>query len=66
VQKTKRAIKTAFQTQIDELGYSIIEVLSPCPTNWKMSPADSFTWITETMSKEFPIGVLTDKRGIKG
>lgn len=66
VQKTKKAIKTAFQTQIDELGYSIIEVLSPCPTNWKMTPAESFNWITETMSKEFPIGVLTDKRGIKG
>ena len=63
IQKTKKAIQTAFQCQVDELGYSIIEVLSPCPTNWKKTPADSFKWITETMSKEFPIGVLTDKRG---
>ncbi len=63
IQKTKKAIRTAFQTQVDELGYSIIEVLSPCPTNWKMSAKESFDWITETMSKEYPLGVLTDKRG---
>jgi 2-oxoglutarate ferredoxin oxidoreductase subunit beta len=65
VQKTRRAIRTAFQTQVDGLGYSIIEVLSPCPTNWKMSAKESFEWITAVMSKEFPIGVLTDKRGGK-
>jgi len=63
IQKTKKAIRSAFQTQVDELGYSIIEVLSPCPTNWKMSAKESFDWITETMSKEYPLGVLTDKRG---
>lgn len=63
IQKTKKAIRNAFQTQVDELGYSIIEVLSPCPTNWKMSAKESFDWITETMSKEYPLGVLTDKRG---
>ena len=62
VKKTKKAIETAFKTQIDNLGYSIIEVLSPCPTNWKMSPLDSCKWIKEVMQKEFPVGVLTDKR----
>ena len=38
IRKTKKAITNAFQTQVDGLGYSIIEVLSPCPTNWKMLP----------------------------
>jgi 2-oxoglutarate ferredoxin oxidoreductase subunit beta len=62
IKKIKKAIKNAFQTQIDELGYSIVEVLSPCPTNWKMSPVDAFKWITEVMAKEFPVGVLADRR----
>jgi 2-oxoglutarate ferredoxin oxidoreductase subunit beta len=63
IQKTKKAIQTAFQVQVDGLGYSIVEVLSPCPTNWKMTPADSFKWITEVMAKEYVPGVLSDKRG---
>ncbi len=63
IQRTKRAIQTAFQVQVDGLGYSIVEVLSACPTNWKMNPEDSFKWITEVMAKEFVPGVLTDKRG---
>ncbi|HDP79425.1 MAG TPA: 2-oxoglutarate oxidoreductase [Spirochaetes bacterium] len=62
IQRTKKAIRNAFQTQVDGLGYSIVEVLSPCPTNWKMTPRQSFDWITDVMSKEFPLGVLTDKR----
>ena len=60
--KTRKAIQNAFQCQIDGLGYSIVEVLSPCPTNWKMSPKDSFQWITDVMQKEFPLGVLADRR----
>ncbi len=44
------------------MGYSIVEVLSACPTNWKMTAKASCDWITEVMSKEFPLGVLTDKR----
>jgi 2-oxoglutarate ferredoxin oxidoreductase subunit beta len=62
IRKTKKAIANAFQVQADGLGYSIVEVLSACPTNWKMSSVDSFKWVTEVMTKEFPLGVLTDKR----
>jgi 2-oxoglutarate ferredoxin oxidoreductase subunit beta len=62
IKKVKKAITNAFQTQVDELGYSIVEVLSPCPTNWKMSPVDAFKWVTEVMAKEFPVGVLVDRR----
>ncbi len=63
IRKTKKAIKKAFQTQIDEQGYSAVEILSPCPTNWKMDTINSCKWIDEVLEKEFPLGVLTDKRG---
>ena len=60
VNKTKKAIKKAFQCQIDGLGFSLVEILSPCPTNWKMSPTDSCKWIDTVMNKEFPLGVFKD------
>lgn len=58
--KTKKAIKKAFQYQIDGAGFSMIEILSQCPTNWKMSSIDSCKWIDEVMVKEYPLGVLKD------
>ena len=60
VNKTKKAIKKAFQCQVDGLGFSLVEVLSLCPTNWKMTTIDSCKWIDEVMSKEFPPGVFKD------
>jgi len=54
--KTKRAIKEGFKNQIEEKGFSLIEILSPCPTYWEMSPRESLDWIRETMMKEFPLG----------
>jgi 2-oxoglutarate ferredoxin oxidoreductase subunit beta len=65
IRRTKKAIQAAFQTQVDGLGYSIVEVLSACPTNWKMDTLDSCKWIDNVLSEEFPLGVLTDKRGQK-
>ncbi len=62
IRRTKKAIQIAFETQVDDLGYSIVEVLSPCPTNWKMNTVDSCKWIDNVLEKEFPLGVLTDKR----
>ncbi len=61
--KTKRAIMKAFQTQLEGYGFSLVEVLSPCPTNWKMSPVDACRWIEEVMSESFPVGVLKDITG---
>ena len=58
--KTKKSIRKAFQYQIDGEGFSLVEILSPCPTNWKMTPLESCRWIDEVMSKEFPLGVLKD------
>jgi len=63
IRQTKKALKNAFQTQLDEKGYSVVEVLSPCPTNWKMNTIESCHWIDDVLIKEFPLGVLTDKRG---
>ena len=63
IRKTKKAIRKAFQAQIDGLGYSLVEILSACPTNWRMSPLESWQWIEEEMTKEFPLGVIKDATG---
>ena len=63
--KTKRAIAKAFHVQLERLGFSLVEVLSPCPTNWKMNPAESWKWIDEVMAKSYPLGVLKDGTGEK-
>ena len=65
IRKTKKAIRKAFQVQIDGLGFSLVEILSPCPVNWKMSPLESWQWISEEMTKEFPLGVIKDITGEK-
>lgn len=65
IRKTKKAIRKAFQVQIDGLGFSLVEILSACPTNWKMSPLESWQWIDEEMTKEFPLGVIKDITGEK-
>ncbi|MBF0552327.1 MAG: 2-oxoglutarate oxidoreductase [Deltaproteobacteria bacterium] len=58
--KTKKAITKAFKVQIDGLGFSMVEILSPCPTNWKMSPIDACKWVDEYMTKIFPLKVIKD------
>ena len=61
VLKTKKAIKKIFQNQIDNKGFSIVEVLSPCPTYWGMSSKESVQWIDKVMVKEYPLGVYTNR-----
>ena len=60
VMATKKALKRAFEIQIEGLGYTLVEVLSPCPTNWKMSPKEAFIYLEEIMEKEYPLGVFKD------
>jgi 2-oxoglutarate ferredoxin oxidoreductase subunit beta len=60
IMKAKRAIRKAFQYQMEGQGFTLVELLSPCPTNWKMTPIEACKWIDEVMAKEFPIGVLKD------
>ena len=62
IRRTKRAIKIAFEAQMNNEGFTLVEVLSPCPTNWKKTPADSWKWIDEVLAEEFPPGVLADRR----
>jgi len=54
--KAKKAIKLAFENQINHVGFSLVEILSPCPTYWGMSPKKAMDWISQTMTKEFPLG----------
>jgi len=65
IRRTKKAIRKALQTQIDDLGFSLVEILSPCPTNWKMSPLEAWQWIDKEMTKQFPLGVIKDTTGDK-
>jgi len=57
IHKAKNAIKHAFELQLDDVkGLSLVEVLSPCPTYWRMSPARAMEWIEEEMTRVFPLG----------
>ena len=58
--KTKKAIAKAFQRQLDGRGFSLVEILSPCPTNWKMGAIEACQWVDDVMSKQFPLGVIKE------
>jgi len=58
--RTRKAIKKAFTVQMEDKGFSLVEVLSPCPTNWKMTPVQAARWVDETMTKFFPLKVIKD------
>ena len=59
VKNTKKALKHAFELQIDGAeGMSLVEVLSPCPTYWRMSPVEAMKWIDKKMTKAFPLGKI--------
>jgi len=59
----RRAIKKAFENQMAGVGFSLIEVLSMCPTDWKLSPKESLAFIDQEMKKVFPLGVFKDVTG---
>ena len=59
--KTKKAIKKAFQNQLDGKGFSMVEIVSNCPTNWGLDPLASLDYIEEKMLVEYPLGVIRDK-----
>ncbi len=61
VRAAKAAIKKAFQNQIEGKGFSLIEVLSTCPTNWGMTPDKALGWLEENMIPYYPLGVYKDK-----
>jgi len=61
VKNAKKAIKKAFQNQIEGKGFSLIEVVSTCPTNWGMTPEKALEWVDEKMIPYYPLGVYKDK-----
>ena len=60
VNKAKRAIKKAFETQMSGKGFSLVEILSTCPTNWGLSPAEAISWLKENMIPYYPLGVYKE------
>ena len=61
VNKTKNAIKKAFQAQLDGKGFTMVEIITSCPTNWGMDALQSLDFIEERMLPEFPLGVVRDR-----
>ncbi len=63
IRKAKKAVKHAFELQVaGEKGLSMVELLSPCPTGWRVKPADSLKWIENEMIKAFPLGCFKDHK----
>ena len=62
VRKTKKAVKKAFLLQIEKEKFSLIEILSPCPTAWRLSPLDSLKWMEEQMLPFYPLRVIKEER----
>lgn len=61
VMKAKKAIKKAFQNQIDGVGFSFVEVLSICPTNWGVDPIKALDFLRDQMMPQYPLGVFKDE-----
>ena len=61
IQVAAKAVKKALENQVKGLGFSLIEVLSPCPTIWKMQPEDAQKWVETELTKVYPLGVFRDK-----
>ena len=60
VKKAKKAIETAFRNQVEGKGFSLIEVVSSCPTNWGMTPQKALEWVDTAMIPYYPLGVYKD------
>ena len=61
VNKTKAAIRKAFQNQLDGKGFSMVEIVTSCPTNWGLDPLQALDYIEEKMLPEYPLGVIRDR-----
>ncbi len=63
VRNAKKVIEKAFRNQIEGKGFSLVEVLSSCPTNWGMTPQNALKWIDDKMIPYYPLGVYKDRSG---
>ncbi|MCT4541908.1 MAG: thiamine pyrophosphate-dependent enzyme [Vallitalea sp.] len=60
IKQAKKAIKRAFENQINNKGFSLVEVLSTCPTNWGLSPVEALNWVKDNMIPVYPLGVMKE------
>ncbi len=58
--KTRQAVRKALKLQMDRKGFSLVEILSQCPSGWKVSPVDSLKWIEDNQLPYFPLGIFKD------
>lgn len=68
IASAKKAIKLAFQAQMAEWGFSLVEILSSCPTNWGLSPLEALEWVEESMATYYPLGdykVIDEVKSLK-
>ena len=65
VRNAKKAILKAFKNQVEGKGFSLIEVVSSCPTNWGMTPSKALNWLEENMLPYYPLGVYKDRSAKK-
>ena len=65
ITKIAEAIKKAFENQVNGKGFSLVEVISSCPTNWGMTPSKALEWIDEKMIPYYPLGVYKDRSAQK-
>jgi len=61
ISKTRRAIRKSFLTQIEKKKFSLVEILSPCPTAWRLSPLKALEWLEENMIPYYPLGVIKEE-----
>ena len=66
VRNAKKVIEKAFKNQIEKKGFSLVEVVSSCPTNWGMTPQKALQWVDEKMIPYYPLGVYRDKTEEEG
>ena len=65
IKNAKKAIEKAFRNQVEKKGFSLIEVVSTCPTNWGLTPTDALKWVDEKMLPYYPLGVYKDRSAEK-
>jgi 2-oxoglutarate ferredoxin oxidoreductase subunit beta len=65
INQTKKAIKTAFQVQMNQMGFSLVEILSTCPVNWNMDPREALKFIKDTMIPAYPLGDYKVREGVQ-
>jgi 2-oxoglutarate ferredoxin oxidoreductase subunit beta len=62
IRKAREAVRTAFEMQLHGMGFSVVEFLSTCPTNWGMTPVDAQKRVLGEMSAYFPLGIFKERK----